>query len=227
LGSRYDTVSPVTVSQAASISAATGVKALDHLGVGVLAAVEPIEVLRQAGFVEREIVELEAELRRQGANPLVAGVDELAAELADLPLGKRAGERPHPPADPVLRLVDSRRDASLREPPGAGQTGDAAADDGDLAARSAEFARQQRAHAPAAQRQTSACDRRAGDELTPGRTGAPAEELQRLARRHLATAGKSSHGEELLELRKQDGLGHGGLRLVGLRKAVPRNAQPA
>ena len=59
-------------------------------------------------------------------------VDELAAVLADLPVGERAAERPAAAADPVRRLVDLGDVTGVPERVRGTEPGEAGADDDDL-----------------------------------------------------------------------------------------------
>src|SRR6185295_2614833 len=84
-----------------------------------------------AGFGGVEIVEREAEAGGEAAHGGVAGIDQLAAPLADLVGGEVVGVGEHPAADPGRGLVDGGGEAVVAQGEGAGQAGDAAADDGD------------------------------------------------------------------------------------------------
>ena len=72
-------------------------------------AVEVVERLGPVDLGREQVVEVEPQLLGELAGLGMALVDQLAAVLGDLPLGKVAPERPAAPAEPVGGLVESAR----------------------------------------------------------------------------------------------------------------------
>ena len=110
-----------------------------HLLVRVGPAVEEAEELGASLLGARQVVQPEAQLVDELPHRVVAGVDELATVLDDLPVGEGAAERPATAAGAVRRLVELDAVAGLTQAVGAGQPGEPGADDHDL--RAAEGAR--------------------------------------------------------------------------------------
>jgi hypothetical protein len=110
------------------------VDVLGGLGVGVGPAVEVVERLRAVQLRLEQAVQLQAQLGGELHDGLVAGVDELAAALHQLPVGERAPQRPAAAADAVRGFVHGCRLAGLLEPVGAGQPRQSATHDGDAPA---------------------------------------------------------------------------------------------
>ena len=65
--------------------------------------VEEIEVLRPVRLALEQVVRVEPELLDELAQLDVAGVDQLAAVLGDLPVGEGSADRPATPAAAILR----------------------------------------------------------------------------------------------------------------------------
>ena len=104
----------------------------EEVGVGISPAVDVEEVLGAVRLGLQEVVEREPELVGQLTHGGVALVDELAAVLRDLAVGK-AADRPAAAADSFwIRLVDRGVVPGLMQPVGARQAGEPCADDGDL-----------------------------------------------------------------------------------------------
>ena len=80
-----------------------------HLGEGVRAPVEVAEQLGSGGLRLDEVVEVEAELVRQLLHGDVAVVDQLAAVLEDLTLGKDPTARVAAAPEPRRRPRRSSR----------------------------------------------------------------------------------------------------------------------
>ena len=120
------------------------------LVVGVDRAVE-VERLPGPGRLGRvDVVEPQAQLRGERADVRVAGVDELAPVLRDLPLREDVADRPAASAEPLVRLVDLRVHALLAELARTGQAGKARAHDRDALGRAAGGRRARRLIAAAA-----------------------------------------------------------------------------
>ena len=94
-----------------------------------------MEGLRQAGRLDAKVVQLQPQLGGELAQPLVARVDQLPAELDDHALWETAGEAQHPASDPLLRLEHPHGHPRLLQPIGSGQPGEPSADDEDLLPR--------------------------------------------------------------------------------------------
>ena len=62
---------------------------------------------------------------------MMVGVDQFAAQFAELAVGVEIALGEHPPAEAVARFVQDRAPAGAGHPIGDGEPGDAAADDGD------------------------------------------------------------------------------------------------
>ena len=103
-----------------------------RLGERVRLAVEVVEGLGPVDLGREQVVEVEPELLGELADLGVALVDQLAAVLGDLALGEVAPARPAAPAERGRRPRRARPGvAGALEPVGAGQPGQAAADDDD------------------------------------------------------------------------------------------------
>ena len=98
-------------------------------------AVEVVEGLGAVGLGREQVVELEAELLGELADLRVALVDQLPAVLGDLALGEVVAQRPAAAAEPIGGLVEVGAVARLLQPVGAGEAGEAGADDHDPGAR--------------------------------------------------------------------------------------------
>ena len=93
----------------------------------------PVEEERLAhlafGHARLQVVERDVELGREALHDRVRRVDELAAELDDLPVGKAIALGPHTPADAWRGVEHERVDPGLLQAIGAVQPGHARADD--------------------------------------------------------------------------------------------------
>jgi hypothetical protein len=115
-----------------------GLEVAHRVGHGVAAAGEVEERLGAGRLGPEHVVEREAELLRELADARVRLVDELPAVLGELRDGRDAGEGGEgaavgvaAPAQAGVGLVDGGGHARLPEAVGAGQPGEAGADDGD------------------------------------------------------------------------------------------------
>ena len=79
-----------------------------------------------------KVIEDEAQFCRERPDPRMPGIDQLAAEFADLAIGKMVAQAEHASADAFLSLVDAHGDAGLAQPPRSGQSGDSGAHDDHL-----------------------------------------------------------------------------------------------
>ena len=143
----------------------------------VVVAEEPVRVRRAVRLGGDQVDGREPEALREVADRHVAGVDQLAAELRDLPVGPVAGIGVHAAAEARRRLVDGGGDALVGEGERRVQAGDAAADDCDPR-------RRRRGRALCQRRRAGDRDGRTGytgtlQELTPGEGGllAPTAQL--------------------------------------------------
>lgn len=186
---------------------------LHQQGVVVhLGAVDPEGLRGEAGVGPSEaIVELEPELLRQGPQRCVVGVDELAPQLADLPLGVQIPAREHATAESLGGLVEGHGGAGLLESMGAQQPRDATPHDRDavlplglLVGSTAPACSWKRGQGQGAARSRQ--------QLTTGRSGTAAS-LGRGGANGIGitqTVGPGEAGErdQVLEVMEQSGAGH-------------------
>ena len=79
---------------------------------------------RQAGIAGAQAVQNQPKLSTQSPQVLVAGVDELTAELGHLVVGEMTAQAEHAAADSVLRLEDAHLHPRLMQPVRRGEPGD-------------------------------------------------------------------------------------------------------
>ncbi len=79
-----------------------------------------------------KVIEDEAQLGRERPDPRMPGIDQLAAEFADLAIGEMVAQAEHASADALLGFVEAHADTGLAQAPGGGQSGDAGTHDDHL-----------------------------------------------------------------------------------------------
>jgi hypothetical protein len=171
---------------------------LQHFMLAAQAAVEIPAVFQARCFRADEVIERQFQFRRELVHARMPAVDELSAEFAYLAVGEVVAQAQHAAAAAVLRLDDAHRHAGLAQTPSGGESGDAGADDDDLA----NLGRARR-HAGAG----SDGQRRGGDRAllqeAPPRRALRIGALQRFIERFAARGGGAGNGEAAREQARQ------------------------